>query len=143
MGKKKQKKKLRKMNRRGRINKKNAANISEAIAAITNSFIENNNLDDSTDDLQTLIPLSVIAWNISLFPETNKETIYGQITEMLPKKFGAEGIAGFVSIIEKIIGEKKKLYPNVNRLIEKYDISVIDGDIKLDVQSIPFGERRK
>ena len=142
MVKKKQKKKPRKINRPKRSGKKNDANVSEAVVAITSSFIENN-LDGDITDFNLLVNLSIIGWNMSLFPEMNKENLYGKIAEILPKNFNAANIAGFVDIIEKIITEKKKLYPDVNRLIEKHDISLIDGKIKLDVKSIPFGEKRK
>jgi hypothetical protein len=108
---------------------------------ITNSFIENN-LDDDDPDLESLMNLSIIAWNISLFPEMNQEVLYEKIAGALSPSLGTQGIAGFVKIVEKIIDEKRKHYPEVNRLIEKYDISVIDGEIKLSVKSIRFGNKR-
>ena len=80
---------------------------------------------------------------MSLFPETNRETLYDQIVQMLPETFGAQDTAGFVNIIERIMYEKKKYYPKVNRLIEKYNISTVEGKMKLDVESIPFGSSRK
>ena len=107
MVKKKQEKRPRKSSRAHVIKKKDDANISEAIVTITNSFIENN-LDGEIPDFESLINLSIIAWNMSLFPETNRETLYGQIVQMLPESFGAQDTAGFVSIIEKIMYAKKK-----------------------------------
>ena len=142
MEKNKQKKKPRKSISPHVIKKKHDANISEAIVTITNSFIENN-LDGEMPDFESLVNLSIIAWNMSLFPETNRETLYGQIVQMLPESFGAQDTAGFVSIIEKIMYEKKKHYPKVNRLIEKHSISTVEGKMKLDVKSIPFGSKRK
>ena len=142
MVKKKQKKKPRKSSRVVVIKKQDDANISEAVMTITNSFIENN-LDGEIPDFELLVNLSIIAWNMSLFPETNRQTLYGQIVQMLPESFGAQGAAGFVSIIERMMREKKKHYPKVNRLIEKHNISTVEGKMKLDVKSIPFGSKRK
>lgn len=143
MKKKNRKKKLRRRSSRPHVIKEeNDANISEAVVTITNSFIENS-LDGEIPDFEPLVNLSIIAWNMSLFPETNRETLYGQIVQMLPETFGAQDTAGFVSIIERIMYEKKKHYPKVNRLIEKYNISTIEGKMKLSVESIPFGSRRK
>jgi len=141
MATKKRKKKSRKLNKLENIKRRTDANISEAIIKITNSFIENN-LDEAVPDFQLMLNLSVITWNISIFPKVNQEIIYGQIAEMFPQDFSAKDISGFVTIIEKIIDEKRKYYPGVNRLIEKIDISIVDGNIKLDVRSIPFGEKR-
>ena len=142
MTKKNRKKKPRRSSRPHVIKEKNDANISEAIVTITNSFIENS-LDGEIPDFESLVNLSIIAWNMSLFPETNRETLYGQIVQMLPESFGAQDTARFVNIIERIMYEKKKDYPKVNRLIEKYNISTVEGKMKLDVESIPFGSRRK
>ena len=141
MAKKKRKKKSRKIGRLSVVRKKTDVNISKAIVTITNSFIENN-LDDDDPDLESLMRLSFIAWNISLFPEMNQEVLYEKIAGALSPSLGAQGIAGFVKIVEKIMDEKRKHYPEVNRLIEKYDISVIDGEIKLSVKSIRFGNKR-
>ena len=143
MTKKNRKKKPRRKSSRPHvIREKNDANISEAIVTITNSFIENS-LDGEIPDFESLVNLSIIAWNMSLFPETNQETLYGQIVQMLPESFGAQDTAGFVSIIERMMYEKKKHYPKVNRLIEKYNIFTVEGKMKLDVESIPFGSSRK
>jgi hypothetical protein len=142
MTKKNRKKKPRRSSRPHVIKEKNDANISEAIGTITNSFIENS-LDGEIPDFESLVNLSIIAWNMSLFPETNQETLYGQIVQMLPESFGAQDTAGFVSIIERMMYEKKRHYPKVNRLIEKYNIFTVEGKMKLDVESIPFGSSRK
>ena len=107
MTKKNRKRKPRRSSRPHVIKEKNDANISEAIVTITNSFIENS-LDGEIPDFEPLVNLSIIAWNMSLFPETNREALYGQIVQMLPESFGAQDTAGFVSSIERIMYEKKK-----------------------------------
>ncbi len=110
MAKKKRKKKPRKIGRLSVVRKKTDVDISKAIVTITNSFIENN-LDDDDPDLESLMKLSIIAWNISLFPEMNQEILYEKIAGALSPSLGAQGIAGFVKIVEKIIDEKRKHYP--------------------------------
>ena len=137
MAKKRRKNKFSKKNQPDRISKKESVDISEAILTITNLFIENN-LHDKISNLTSLISLSVIAWNVSLYPESNQKNLYNQITERLPDTFNAETLAGFTTIIEKIMASKKKLYPDVNRLIEKHTVSYVDDKLKIDIKSIPF-----
>ncbi|MBN1931486.1 MAG: hypothetical protein JW786_07755 [Desulfobacterales bacterium] len=137
MAKKKRKNKFPKTNSPKRIYREKSVDISEAILTITNSFIENN-LHDEISNLRSLISLSVIAWNVSLYPESNQKDLHDQITKRLPDTFSADTIAGFATIIEKIMNEKKKLYPDVNRLIEKHTVSYLDDKIEIDVKSIPF-----
>ncbi len=121
------------------IKEKNDANVSEAIVTITNSFIEESPEFDKLD-FKLIVQFSVSAWNMSLFPEMSREELYVKITEILSKDVGDEVIGSFVSIVELLMAEKKKHYPDVHRLIKKHKVREINGDIRLDVKSSPYRE---
>ncbi len=139
MTKKKRKKKPQK--KPVNLSKKTDANVSEAIVSITNSFIEENP-EFAELDFKQIVQFSVVAWNMSLFQEMSREELYVKIAKILSKDVGTEVIGSFVSMVELLMDKKKKHYPDVNRLIKKHKVREINGDMRLDVKSSPFGEER-
>lgn len=87
--------------------------------------------------------ISIIAWNLSLFPDKDHDEIEKEIIAMLPKEFEANDIVVLIAEVDKIIGQKKKLYPDKNDFILEHDLSITGNQIKLDVKSAPIGKERK
>jgi len=133
----KKKKKKQKIKRLFKPKIKDDANISEAIVQITNSFLENIE-DDFKPPFRTMLGLSIIAWNISLFPDNKQGNVYEQVISQIPKAIGAEKVAALVVVVEKLIEEKNKYFPDIKRIIQSYDISENKDGFKLDIKSAPI-----
>lgn len=115
---------------------KNNVSISEAIINISTSFIRHHG--DSSVTLESLIPISIIAWNLSLFPDMTQKELYDKIVEQFPPELSAENIAVIIDTIEKIITEKKDAYPDTKRLIKNHSMSSSGGKLTLNIESYPI-----
>ncbi len=115
----------------------NDVNTSKALATLIKHYCDRNTFD-KIPPIEKLIPLSIIAWNLSLYPEQKQETINDAILNQIPDNISANVIASFIYIIEQLMADKKRLFPTIKRLINKYEFSPHPKGIKLDVNSIPF-----
>jgi hypothetical protein len=97
--------------------------------------------DDSTRT-EAIIALTIAAWNKSLLPEDEQDNVEKEIVDsVVPPDGEAELVGATIYMMEVIEERRKKLFPNLRKLIATYDLRVSDGSITLNVASttIPAG----
>ena len=87
--------------------------------------------------LQAIIAITVMAWNIALFPEDEQPHVQGMLLESLPPQLGGEDVGVFLSTIDTLIARKHLLYPHVREYILKHDLSFVNDRVTLTVGTAP------
>lgn len=85
--------------------------------------------------IQGIIFLTIMAWNISLFPEDEQQHVQGMLIDSLQKQLGGEDVAILLNCIDTLIERKKQDYPNVNDYIVDYNLSISGDTLTLAVKS--------
>jgi len=87
--------------------------------------------------LQAIIAITVMAWNIALFPEDEQPHVQGMLLERLPPQMGGEDVGVLLSTIDTLIARKNLLYPHVREYILKHDLSFVNDRVTLTVGTAP------
>jgi hypothetical protein len=74
---------------------KHQIKISEAILKLSEPLRQKYSDSNRT---QVIISMTVMAWNISLFPKEEQVKVQGMLLDALPEKLGAEDISVFWKI---------------------------------------------
>lgn len=90
--------------------------------------------------LHAIIPIVVMAWNISLFPEEEQAHVQGMLLESLPPQMDGEDLGVLLQTIDTLIAQKNLLYPQVREYILKHKFSLIDNRVTLTVGTAPIPE---
>ena len=88
--------------------------------------------------IEVIITMTIIAWNISIFPEDKQEHVRKSLINEFPKKLSREDIALLFKYIDAMVERKKKYYPNINELIIDYNLSISSDTINLTVGTAPL-----
>src|SRR5262245_15872119 len=70
--------------------------------------------------MQAIIAITVMAWNIALFPDEEQPHVQGMLLESLPLQLGGEDVGVLLSTIDTLIARKNLLYPHVREYILKH-----------------------
>ena len=108
--------------------------ISEAILNLSEPL--RNQYTDS-HRTKVIISMSVMAWNISLFPKAEQVNAQGMLLDALPKTFSAEEVSVFLENIDMMIDRKNRDYPNIREHILNYQFSSSGDTVTLTVSSTP------
>ena len=87
--------------------------------------------------LQAIIAITVMAWNIALFPEDEQPHVQGMLLERLPPQMGGEDVGVLLSTIDTLIARKNLLYPHVREYILKHALSFVNDRVTLTVGTAP------
>jgi hypothetical protein len=87
--------------------------------------------------MQAIIAITVMAWNIALFPEDEQPHVQGMLLESLPPQMGGEDVGVLLSTIDTLIARKNLLYPHVREYILKHDLSFVNDRVTLTVGTAP------
>ena len=87
--------------------------------------------------MQAIIAITVMAWNIALFPDEEHAQVQGLLLEHLPPQLGGEDVGVLLSTIDTLIARKNLLYPNVREYILTHNLSLVDDRVTLTVGTAP------
>jgi len=90
--------------------------------------------------LQVIIAITVMAWNIALFPDEEQSHVQGMLLERLPPQLGGEDVGVLLRTIDTLIARKNLLYPNVREYILTHNLSHADNTVTLTVGTAPVPE---
>lgn len=94
---------------------------------------------DNEKRAKTIISLAMIEWNKLLSPKEEQDNLEDLIVNSLvPFDGDAEDIGSLLYIKELIAERKNKYFPDLKKVIVGYDLDVADGNIILNISSIPI-----
>ena len=114
--------------------------ISEAILRINEPL---RNRYQEPHKIETIIFLTVMAWNISLFKGEERTELQEKILEKLPQDFGGEDVAILFDNLEMLIERKEKEFPDIREYIIDHQVSFSGNSFTLNVTAAPIKERKK
>src|SRR5712692_7648094 len=91
--------------------------------------------------LPAIISITVMAWNIALFPDEEQSHVQGMLLESLPTQMGGEDVGVLLSTIDTLIARKRLLYPHVREYILTHQLSLADNTVTLTVGTAPVPEK--
>jgi hypothetical protein len=112
--------------------------ISEAILRMNEPL---RNRYQEPHRIQTIIYLSVMAWNLSLFKGEERTELQEKIIEKLPPDFGGEDVAMLFDNVEMLIERKEKEFPDIREYIIDHQVSFSGTSFSLTVSAVPLEER--
>jgi len=115
-----------------------AMKISEAILILCEPL---RNRYREHHHIQAIIFLTVMAWNISLFPEEEQVHVQGMLIDALPKQLNGEDVSVFLENIDKLIERKNKVYPHIREYILRHHLSFSGDTVTLIVETSTVPEK--
>jgi hypothetical protein len=106
--------------------------ISEAILILSDSLRKKYR---SIPQTKAIVSVTVMAWNLSLFPDEERENVKQILIESLPDEFSGEDTEVLLTSIDNLIAQKKKLYPHIREYILNYDLSLKGSEMTLNVET--------
>jgi hypothetical protein len=106
--------------------------LSEHLIDIATCFVPE---DAPVEEIEAALELAVIAWNLSLFSEQDREALLSKTLASLPTEDVFEK-AEFRRTMDAMVEAKNSLYPDDERLISDYRISARGEGLDLQVASL-------
>ena len=114
-----------------------AIKISEALLTIAAPLRERYR---EPHRLQAIMAMTVMAWNISLFPDEEQSHVQGMLLERLPTQVSGEEVGVLLSTMDTLIARKRLLYPQVREYILTHHLSLVEDKVTLSVSTAPVPE---
>ena len=87
---------------------------------------------------ETIISLTVAAWNKSMFPPDKQPIIEKELIDCFVPKDGSAEDIGIVTHIMDIVAERREeLFPDLRKVIVDYEVDISGGRLNLNVSSAP------
>jgi len=87
---------------------------------------------------ETIISLTVAAWNKSMFPSDKQPFIEKELIDCIILKDGnAEDIGIAIDVMDMIAERREELFPNLRKVIVDYEVDISGGRLNLNVTSAP------
>jgi len=90
---------------------------------------------------ETIIWLTVMAWNVSLLPDDNQLDLQRSLIKTLPKELDGADVAVLFESFDELIKRKNKLYPDIREYILNHQISFSGDKVTLTVGAVPISEK--
>jgi len=100
--------------------------ISQIIAPYTNDAPDYNSFNN-------LVTFACIAWNTSLLPEAQRNEALGKMVDVIPGKM--EDRFDTLALLTELMERKRKLFPNVTRMIMEYKVTDQGNNFHIAVAS--------
>ena len=114
--------------------------ISEAILRMNEPL---RNRYQEPHRIETIIYLSVMAWNLSLFNGEERTELQEKIVEKLPPDFSGEDLAMLFDNVEMLIERKEKEFPDIREYIIDHKVTFSGNSYSLTVSAVPIEKRKK
>ena len=73
------------------------------------------------NSFSNLVTLACIAWNTSIFPENQRNEVLSKMVDVIPGKM--EVRLKILDLLAKLMERKRKLFPNVSRVIIDHKVT--------------------
>ena len=117
------------------------AKMSEVILELADPLLDGDITNAKQVDF--IIQLTIVAWNKGMFSADRQTALEKQIIDTLvPPNGDAEMVATVVEALDIVDERRKKLFPNLRRVVVSYDLHVSKGKIALNVAFAPLAADR-
>ncbi len=112
------------------FNPKGEISMSDAISQIIEPYTT-----DAPDynSFNNLVTFACIAWNTSVLPETQRNEALGKMVDVIPGKM--EDRLDTLALLTELMERKRKLFPNVTRMIMEYKVTDQGNNFHIAVAS--------
>ncbi len=112
------------------FNPEGEISMSDAISQIIEPYA-----NDAPDynSFNNLVTFACLAWNTSILPEAQRNEALGKIVDVIPGKM--EDRFDTVALLTELMERKRKLFPNVTRMIMEYKVTDIGNDFHIAIAS--------
>ena len=118
------------------------AKMSEAILELADPLLDGDVANSKEVDF--IVQLTIVAWNKAMFSPDRQDALEKEIIDTLVPPDGDAELVGAVIEAMGIVDERrKKLFPNLRRIVVNYDLQVSEGKIALNVASAPLAADRQ
>ena len=100
------------------LNPKGEISMSDAVSELIDPF-----KDDAPtyDAFLNLVTFGCIAWNASILPKEKQDEMINEMLVAVPRSF--EDRLELLGLVTELMDRKKKLFPNVSRMIVDYKVT--------------------
>lgn len=90
---------------------------------------------------EAIIMLTIAGWNKSMFPADKQPLIERDLINcFVPRDGFAEDVGFAVEVMDRIVDQREKLFPDLRKIIVDYDVNIGAGQLNLNVTSAPIPE---
>ena len=90
-------------------------------------------------EVDLIVQLTIAAWNKAMLSADKQDASEKQIIDILvPRDGDAELVGTVIQALDIVEERRNKLFPNLRRFIEDYDLHVSDGRVALNIISSPI-----
>ena len=117
------------------------AKMSAVILELADPLLD----EDSTDAeyVESIVLLTILTWNKAMFSADSQDGIEKEILDALvPPDGDAELLAEIIQTMDLIEERRKRLFPDLHRIVCNYDLQVSEGKIALNIASAPLAAGR-
>jgi hypothetical protein len=83
--------------------------------------------------------LTIAGWNKSIFPPDKQPIIEKDLIDIFVTKDGsAEAVGVAIDFMDMVADQRKKLFPDLRKVIVDYDVVISGGRLTLNVTSAPI-----
>ena len=83
--------------------------------------------------------LTIAGWNKSMFPSDKQPIIENDLIDIfVPKDGSAEAVGVAIDFMDMVADQRKKLFPDLRKIIVDYDVTIGGGRLTLAVSSAPI-----
>ena len=112
------------------FNPKGEISMSDAISQIIKPYT-----NDAPDynSFNNLVTFACIAWNTSILPEDHRNEALGKMVDVIPGKM--EDRFDTLALLTELMERKRKLFPNITRMIMEYKVTDRGDDFHIAIAS--------
>jgi hypothetical protein len=92
----------------------------------------------SIQQTKDIVSITIMAWNISLYPHAEQENVQRMLVDTPPENFAGEDIGVLLTTIDELIEQKEKIYPNVREYILNHSLSFMGKNMTLVTGTAPI-----
>jgi len=117
------------------------AKMSAVILQLADPLIKQHG--KSAERAEAIIMLTIAGWNKSMFPPDKQPIIEKDLIDcFVPKDGSAEAVGVAIEVVDLVSERRKKLFPDLRKIIVDYEVNIGSGRLTLNVTSAPIPQLR-
>ena len=98
----------------------------------------------TAEQAEAILMLTIAGWNKSMFPSDKQSIIEKDLIDIfVPKDGSAEAVGIAIDFMDMVADRRKKLFPDLRKIIVDYDVVISGGLLTLNVTSASIPDLEK